>query len=189
MVGAVLSARLGISGGCCKIPITLIDEVPSVIASYRQLTDTIFLERPMPTRLTSLVVQLVFVAIVLGSCPSTLLAAKDASGSFSPHCDGASFFLSKVDGLPSEQNLILNMRHYALSWWSYRPQEVWEDVYAERCSAGKCQNATHARIWLSKGNPSDRRVSGKYEVDFGGQHFLGTFFAKYRKEKASYICE
>jgi len=42
-------------------------------------------------------------------------------------------YLSNVDGLPSEQKLNLNMRHYALPWWNYRPQEVWEDVHAERC--------------------------------------------------------
>jgi hypothetical protein len=102
----------------------------------------------------------------------------------------ASFYLSKVDGLSSEQQLILNMRHYALSWWNYRPQEVWEDVYAERClSAGKCQSATHARIWLSKGGSRDKRVSGKYEVDFGGQHLSEKFLVKYRKERAAYICE
>jgi len=136
------------------------------------------------------VLQLVFVAIVVQACPSTLLAAQDASGWFSPHCDGASFYLSKVNGLSSEQELILNMRHYALSWWSYRPQEVWEDVHAEQCiSAGKCQAATHARIWLSKGNPSDKRVSGEYEADFGGQHLSGKFLVKYRKEKTASICE
>jgi hypothetical protein len=100
----------------------------------------------MPTRLASFVLQLALVAVLLQACPSTLLAASDASGRFSPHCDGASFYLSQVDGLSSDQKLNLNMRHN-LSWSIYRPQEVWEDVYAERCtSARQCEAATHARI-------------------------------------------
>jgi hypothetical protein len=118
-----------------------------------------------------------------------MLAASNASGRFSPHCDGASFYLSQVDGLSGAQKLILNMSHYALSWWIYRPQEVWEDVHAARCtSAGQCEAATHARIWLDKGKPDDKRVSGKYEVDFGGQHLEGKFLVKYRKDK-TWRCE
>jgi hypothetical protein len=119
-----------------------------------------------------------------------MLAAKNASGWFTPHCDGASFYLCNVSGLPPGQKLNLNMRHYALSWGIYRPQEVWEDVYAERCSpAGKCEEATRARIWLDRGSPKDKRVLGKYDVDFGGQHFEGQFLVRYRKEKQDYICE
>jgi hypothetical protein len=90
--------------------------------------------------------------------------------------------------LSSEQKLNLNMRHN-LSWWIYRPQEVWEDVYAERCtSAGKCEVATHARIWLDKGRPTDKSISGKYEVDFGEQHLRGNFLVKYREDK-TWRCE
>ena len=101
----------------------------------------------MPTRPASPVLQLLFAAFLLQACPSTLMAAKDASGWFSPHCDGASFYLFKVEGLPSKQKINLNLRQH-FSWWNYRPQEVWEDVYAERCtSIGKCEAATHARIF------------------------------------------
>jgi hypothetical protein len=142
----------------------------------------------MLTRLASFVLQLALVAVLLQACPSTLLAASDASGRFSPHCDGASFYLSQVDGLSSEQKLNLNMRHN-LSWWIYRPQEVWEDVYAERCtSAGQCEAAAHARISLDKGKPTDKRVSGKYEVEFGEQHLRGKFLVKYREDK-TWRCE
>jgi hypothetical protein len=145
--------------------------------------------RPI-TRLTRALAQLVFLALALQSFPSISLAAKAASGWFSPHCDGASFYLSKINGLPSEWQLILNTRHFALPWWNYRPQEVWEDVFAKRCfSAGKCEAATHARIWLDKGKPNDKHVSGKYDVDFGGQHLEGKFLVKYRKEKTLWLCE
>lgn len=144
------------------------------------------LNRPLKTVLP----RLILLTLGLQSYPSTLLAAKAASGSFSPHCDGASFYLSKVDGLPSGQQLNLNMRHHALSWWNYRPQEVWEEVFAERCfSAEKCEVATHARIWLDKGNPNDKHVLGKYDVDFGEEHLEGKFFVKYRKEKTIWLCE
>jgi hypothetical protein len=142
----------------------------------------------MPTRLASFVVQLALVAVLLQACPLTLLAAKAASGRFSPHCDGASFYLSKIDGLPSEQKINLNLRQH-FSWWNYRPQEVWEDVYAERCTPlGKCEAASHARIWLDKAGPKDKRVSGKYELDLGGQHLEGNFLLKYRNDKA-WLCE
>ena len=58
-----------------------------------------------------------------------------------------------MDGLPSEQKLNMTMRHYALPRCNYPPQELWEDVHAERCSsAAKCEAATHARIWLDTGN-------------------------------------
>jgi len=117
-----------------------------------------------------------------------LWAAQNASGLFSPLCDGASFYLSKVDGRRPGQKLNLRMYHYALPWWNYRSREVWEDVYAERCfSTGKCETAAHARIWLDKGDPEDKRVSGKYEVDFARQHLEGKFFVKYRKQDS--ICE
>ncbi len=116
-------------------------------------------------------------------------SAKDvAAGRFSPHCDGASFYLSKVPGLPG-QTLILNIRQYALSWWQYRPQESWVDAYAERCAnREKCEQAVHARIWLNKVGPKDKHASGKYDVDFGREHLNGSFSVKYRYDKG-WICE
>jgi hypothetical protein len=120
---------------------------------------------------------------------SRSLTSNDASGRFSPHCDGASFYLTKVDGLSSGQSLVLTMRHSNISWRLYRPQETWENVYAERCaSTGRCEAATRARIWLNKVGPKDKRVSGKYEVDFPGQQLAGQFLVKYRRDK-TWICE
>ena len=144
---------------------------------------------PLPHKnLPGLLIPLFLLAALLQVDPSMLLSAQNASGWFSPHCDGASFYLSKVDGLPSGQKLNLTMRHFALSWWNYRPQNVWEDVNAERCFfAGKCEAATHARNWLDEGDAKDKRVSGKYDVNFGGQHLEGNFVVKYRKQ--DWICE
>ena len=74
-------------------------------------------------------------------------------------------------------------------WSTYRPQETWENVFAERCTPErKCESAARARIWLDKGNPNDKRVSGKYEVDFGALHLAGQFHLRYRKDK-KWICE
>jgi hypothetical protein len=146
--------------------------------------------RRLNAHLMTVLLKLGFLALVLQCCSLTLLAAKAASGWFSPHCDGASFYLSKVDGLPAGQKLILTVRQYALSWWNCSPREVWEDVSAERCfSGGKCELAAHARIWLDKGNPTDKRVSGKYDANFAGQHLEGSFLVKYRKENAAWLCE
>jgi hypothetical protein len=62
-----------------------------------------------------------------------------------------------------------------------------EILSAERCvSAGKCEAATHARIWLDKVGPNDKTVSGKYDVEFGGEHLKGTFALKYRTQ--DWIC-
>jgi hypothetical protein len=64
-----------------------------------------------------------------------------------------------------------------------------EDVYGKRCtSAGQCEAATRARIWRDKGTPKDKRVSGKYEVDFGGQHLTGKFLVRYGQDK-TWRCE
>jgi hypothetical protein len=94
----------------------------------------------MPTRLASFVVQLALVAVLLQACPLTLLAAKAASGRFSPHCDGAGFYLSKIDGLPSEQKINLNLRQH-FSWWNYHPQGS-----LGRCICGTMRPYSHGRI-------------------------------------------
>jgi len=147
-------------------------------------------ERRLNARPKAVLLQLVFLALVLQSYSSALLAAKVASGRFSPHSDGASFYLSKVDGLAPGQKLIMTIRHFALPWSSYRPQEIWEDASTEQCSPdGKCESATNARVWLDKGKPNDKHVSGRYDVNFGGQHLEGGFLVKYRKEKPLWLCE
>lgn len=135
----------------------------------------------------SVFLRFALVVLLLQTCPAALSAA-DASGTFLPRCDGASFLLLKVNGLSRDEELRLNLRQN-FDWSIYRPEEVWADVYAARCPhVGKCESATHARIWLEKTTPQAKHVSGKYEVDFGGKHLTGQFRATYRKDK-NYICE
>jgi len=57
-------------------------------------------------------------------------------------------------GLSSEQKLTMNMRHYNLSWWIYRPQEAWEKVYANDAypQENVKQPLTHESGWI-KGTP------------------------------------
>ena len=142
----------------------------------------------MATLTKSVFLRSALVVLTLHTCAANLSAARYALGRFSPHCDGASFYLLKVDGLSGDEELRLNLRQN-FDWSMYRPEEVWADVYAARCPHdGECEAATHARIWLEKTTPKDKHVSGKYEVDFGVQHLTGQFRAKYRKDK-SYICE
>lgn len=133
--------------------------------------------------------QWIFLSFALGvPVLYTNLSAASASGRFLPHCDGASFLLSKVNGLSKHEKLRLNLRQN-FDWSMYRPEEVWVDVYAARCpQVGNCESATHARIWLEKVTPQAKHVSGKYEVDFGPKHLTGQFRAKYRRDK-NYICE
>jgi hypothetical protein len=134
--------------------------------------------------------QLIALFVLVPLVSAVSVAADKASGWFSPRCDGASFYLSNVAGLSSRQTLILNLRQYNLSWWIYRPQETWTDVYAEQCTLKeKCEPANGARIWLDRIGPSDKRTSGKYEVNFGNRHLAGEFAVKYRKEKNVSICE
>lgn len=133
---------------------------------------------------------IVFVALIAEFflLEGTIGAATNASGIFSPHCDGASFFLSKLNGLSGDEELRLDLRQN-FDWSTFRPEEVWADVYAARCPhVGECESATHARIWLEKTTPQAKHVSGKYEVDFGAEHLTGRFHAKYRRDK-NYICE
>ena len=134
-----------------------------------------------------LLLYLVFLHLLFQTVLSTLSAAQNATGWFSPLCDGASFYLTKVNGLPPGQRLNLRIPQNGLSWENRGDlREVWEEVHAERCfSAANCEAATHARVWLDKGKARDKRVSGRYDIYFGEEHLEGRFLLKYRKQDSS----
>ena len=118
-------------------------------------------ESAMTTVTQSVFLRFSLVVLMLQTCAANLSAARYASGRFSPHCDGASFYLSNVDGLSGEEEVRLNLRQ-SFDWSMYRSEEVWAEVYAARCPhIGNCESATHARIWLEKTTPKDKHVSGK----------------------------
>jgi hypothetical protein len=130
------------------------------------------------------------IALIVQAIPSASFAA-DAKGWVEEDCMGSIFHFTKIDGTSISQEI--NLRLYC---GSRIPLELcitepgpWV-VQAKRCSAdGKCEEATQAKVWLNKGNGKIRRISGRYSVDFRGQHLEGQFTVKCRKHKKPYICE
>jgi hypothetical protein len=130
------------------------------------------------------------IALIVQAIPSASFAA-DAKGWVEEDCMGSIFHFTKIDGTSISQEI--NLR---LNCGSRIPLELcitepgpWV-VQAKRCSAdGKCEEATQAKVWLNKGNGKIRRISGRYSVDFRGQHLEGQFTVKCRKHKKPYICE
>ena len=115
---------------------------------------------------------------------SSSRVAADGNSFFVPECDGVSFHLTKVDGLSARQELVLRVYGGLADWWIYLPENDWKDVGGFVCSTDhKCERATNARIWTAKILPDSKRVTGKYDLDFAGQHLRGEFVAKLRREK------
>jgi hypothetical protein len=131
------------------------------------------------------------IALTVQAIPLASFAA-DARGWVEEDCIGSIFHLAKIDGIPITQEIILRLNNcgsgipLALCMTEANPYEV----QGKRCSgAGKCEEATQAKVWLNKGNGRIRRISGRYTVDFSGQHLEGQFMVNYRKHKKPFICE
>lgn len=132
-------------------------------------------------------------AVLLLVIVPTATPAQIATGHFEVYCDGAGFFLAKVDGAPAPPKLLLFL-YAGFPGIPYVPKEEWKDVYVYRngCAAdGKCEVLTHGRIRLDNEIKRDgRRVSGEYEIELSGQHLRGQFAAKQRFYKhPPRICE
>jgi len=120
--------------------------------------------------------------------------AQDASGHFEVYCDGVGFFLAKVDGAPAPGKLLLFLYTGFPPGFISVPKEVWTDAYVYRngCVAdGKCEVFASGKVWLDDElTKNTRRVSGKYEIERGGQRFRGSFAAKERYNRHPVrICE
>jgi hypothetical protein len=125
------------------------------------------------------------VALILQVSSSTLVVA-DNKDWFDNDCNGTTFHLAKSD---DREQLVFRLSLGNLPFVPELMAEEWLDVAGQRCSGdGKCEGATHARVWLVK-KKGIKRVSGKYEADFGGQHLEGQFVAKYQKHRPMLICE
>ncbi len=108
-------------------------------------------------------------------------SAAGGSGRFVPECNGVTFYLTKVEELKVYADLA--------PWWVLQSEKKWKDVSGERRSpGGKSERATNPRIWLGEGGKNSSHISGKYQVDFGGQHLEGQFVAKYRKHSPPVDC-
>ncbi|MGA8213277.1 MAG: hypothetical protein WB799_06770 [Candidatus Sulfotelmatobacter sp.] len=130
------------------------------------------------------------IAVMLPAIYSISASADDAKGWFEGDCTGATFQISKFAGASPGQYLVLRFdgaSHLAIQLFE---GEGWLKVQGKRClSADQCEAASEAKIWL---NPTKgaKRISGKYTVDFSGQHLEGQFLVKYRRHKGpAYICE
>jgi hypothetical protein len=120
------------------------------------------------------------VVLLLAVFP-TASSGQNATGHFEMYCDGVGFFLAKVDGAPAPGKLFLFL-YTGFPGIPYVPKETWKDVYVYRngCIAdAKCEVLARGKVWLDdEAMPDARRVSGKYEIEFNGQHVRGQFAAK-----------
>ena len=134
--------------------------------------------------------RLLLIALMIQASPSASAAA-DAKGWVEEDCMGSTFHLTEINGVSINQEINLRLNcgtRIDLALCTTEPGP-WV-VQAKRCSGdGKCEEATEAKIWLNKGKGKIKRVSGRYTVDFSGQHLEGQFVVKYRKNKKPYICE
>lgn len=116
--------------------------------------------------------------------------AADAQGWFEDDCSGATLNLTKFAQASAGQAFVLRWSgsHIPLELLA---GEGWVRVEGKRCaSTGKCEEATQTKIWIADEKRGGKRISGKYAVDFGGQHLEEQFVVKYRKHKGPpYICE
>src|SRR5580700_7990834 len=98
-------------------------------------------------------------------------------------CSGITFHLFKVGGLGVDEQLILRVYPDTgtIPGVAGIHEGRWWDVQAERCTrGGTCEKVDSARLWLDRWS---KRISAKYEIDFGGKHRTGTFDVKNRRPK------
>ncbi|HTA48145.1 MAG TPA: hypothetical protein VK930_01730 [Verrucomicrobiae bacterium] len=127
------------------------------------------------------------IALMLHASHS-FMAADDAKGWFEGDCGGTTFQIEKFASASPVQNLVLRLTSQLAA--PLFEGAGWLDVQAKRCSGvGKCEDATQAKIWLNETKGRSKRISGKYTVDFGSQHFEGRFRVKYRRKNPPAICE
>src|SRR5579863_8554901 len=109
----------------------------------------------------------------------TASSARGAAGGFEVYCDGIGFSLANVEGAPAPKTLFLFLYTGFPGYPYWVQKQEWKDVYVYRggCAAdGKCDVLTHGGVWLDHEiTPDGRHVSGKYEIELGGQPIRGQF--------------
>jgi hypothetical protein len=119
----------------------------------------------------------------------------NATGQYDIYCDGVGFFLTNIDGVPAPGKLLLfsymstpggtfGGRYIGQGNWTYA------FVYRDGCIPdGKCEKMADGKVWIDEwdtptaGAPVPKRISGKYEIDFMGEHLEGNFAAKQHLSK------
>jgi hypothetical protein len=133
----------------------------------------------------------VVVALIVQFSPSISFAA-GAKGWVQEDCYASTFHLRKNDYASAGQELILRLHTQTVPLGAYLQGVQGDEGFVaegKRCSAsGNCEEATHAKIWLNPMKGNMRHISGRYAVNFGGQHLEGEFVVKYRKPNPQLIC-
>jgi hypothetical protein len=133
-------------------------------------------------------VRFVLIALLFQASSASAFAA-DGEGYFQEDCSGTTIHITKIDDAHHGQQLIFRLSSSLPIRLYMTEAHVW-NAEAKRCSAdGKCEEASHARVWVNEEKGKNKHISGKYEVDFSGQHLEGPFVVKYRKYKPLPICE
>jgi hypothetical protein len=134
----------------------------------------------------------VLLLFVFPAEPST----HEASGRFEVYCDSVGFYLGKIDGAPAPAEFFLLMYRGFPGFIDALPGGSWLEVsvYPKDCRAdGKCETRKVAdgRLWLdAEHDPGGKQISGKYDIDFNGQHATGRFAATRREyKKPPRMCE
>jgi hypothetical protein len=125
-------------------------------------------------------------ALLLGVFP-TASSTQGATGTFEVYCDSFGLFLANIDGAPAPKEFFLFLYRGFPEVGDYLPEGAWFDVsvYPKGCSAAiKCDSVARGKLLLDAVHKPDAiRISGKYDIDFKGQHLTGQFVAKRHEYK------
>jgi hypothetical protein len=139
----------------------------------------------------TLYLRFVVVALTVQIC-SPILFASDASGWVEEDCSGATFHIRENTHASAGQELVFRLRLDGIqlgAYWGVLGEQGL-DVQGKRCSGiDSCEEGVQAKIWLHQMKRRLKKVSGKYAVDFDGQHLEGQFVVKYRKHNPPVECE
>jgi hypothetical protein len=123
-------------------------------------------------------------------CIPSICYAGDARGWFQEDCSGAALHITKFAGNVAGEELVLRWSSGSPLPFQLLEGYGWVDVNGKLCSwDGKCQEASTAKVSLQNRTGSAKRISGKYAIDFAGQHLAGEFVVKFRRQKHVAICE
>ncbi|MFZ0417892.1 MAG: hypothetical protein WAM04_07290 [Candidatus Sulfotelmatobacter sp.] len=134
-------------------------------------------------------IRFLLIACVLQASHS-ISAADNAKGWFEGDCSGSTFRIAKLAGASPGEYLVLRLNSGSPLPTPLFEGAGWLDVQGKRClGADKCEAGTQAKIWLNEMKGRTKRISGRYTIDFSGQHLEGQFRVKYRRRNPPDICE
>lgn len=131
------------------------------------------------------------VVLLLAVLPTS--STQSATGRFEVYCDSFGFFLEKIDGAPAPGEFFLFLYRGFPGFVDHLPggEELDVSVYAKGCSPeAKCESVATAKLWLdTEHRPGATRISGRYDIDWHGQHLKGQFLARrHQYKKPPRIC-